>query len=231
MRSCLLSGVLAALLTFTTVSEAQIDTSRPVRGVSRPPTAPAEAPAIPAAVPRVGGITVPRDSKLTAGDQISISIKEDHDPALLTYVTDTGEVELNGLGRVYVAGRSSMEAEMMISAYLKQRYYHRATVEVGIVRKAEGTVKPLKVLVMGKVSRPGPQYFTSANTLKLSEAVTTAMTTDYSELRKVRLTRAGRTMEYDVKAIVKEGRTDLDPVLQDGDQVYVPTVGIRWTSN
>lgn len=236
MRSCLFFGVLAALLTSCpTVSTAQSDvlgTARPVRGVSRPAAPPADTYAPPAAAAHSsGGITVSRDTKLTAGDEVTIKILEDRDPApLRTIVSDTGEVELNGLGRVAVNGRSSSEAEALIASYLKGKYYHRATVEVGVVRKAIGTVRRFKVQVTGKVARPGPVYFDEANPVTLSEAVTAAMTTTYSKTEKVRLTRSGQTTEHDVKAILKEGRPDLDVRLKDGDQIYVPTVGIRFIS-
>jgi len=230
MRSCLFLGVVAVLLTFhPTVSTAQSDvlgTARPVRGVSRPAEAPAESSSIPAAVPHSGGMTVSRDTKLTAGDEITVLIKEDRDPALRTLITDTGEVELNGLGRVYVAGKSSVEAESAIASYLRQKYYNQATVEVGVVRKAVGTVRPYKALVTGKVGRPGPQYFTGANPLKLTEAVVVAGTNLYSEIRKVRLTRGGHSVEHNVEQIMKEGRTDLDVPLQDGDQIFIPAKSI-----
>jgi protein involved in polysaccharide export with SLBB domain len=230
MRSCLFSGLIAGLLlTIPTVSTAQSDvlgTSRPVRGVSRPAEAPAE-PAIPTAVPRVGGVTVPLNTKLTAGDTISVEIEEDHDPVLTTIVTDTGEVELNGLGRVYVAGRTTTEAAALVATYLKQKYYHQATVKIGIRTKAIGAgARPFKVVVSGKVGRSGPQYFTATNPLKLTEAVIVAGTTLYSELRKIRLTRGGQTNEHNVELIMKEGRTDLDVSLQDGDVIYIPAKSI-----
>jgi len=235
MRSCLFLGALAAfLVSHPTVSPAQSDflgADRPVRGVNRPPPAPAENAAVPATVPQSGGMMVSRDTKLTAGDEITIQIREDYrDPPLRTAVTDTGEVELNGLGRVYVAGKTSAEAEALISSYLKQKYYHQATVEVGVVRKAVGTVRPYKAVILGKVGRPGPQYFTAANPLKLTEAVTLALTNVYSELRKVRLTRGGRSVVHNVELIMKEGRTDLDVPLQDGDQVFIPAKGIVFRS-
>jgi protein involved in polysaccharide export with SLBB domain len=230
MRSCLFLGVLAVLLTFhPTVSTAQSDmlgTARPARGYNRPAEPPPE-PSYPSAVPSAGGMTVSRDTKLTAGDQITILIKEDRDPPLRTIVTATGEVELNGLGRVAVSGHSSTEAEALIASYLKQRYYHQATVEVGVIAKALGTVRPFKIMVTGKVGRPGPQYFTGSNPLKLAESVLVAGAGPYSEIKKVKLTRGGQTTEHDVRAITKDGRTDLDVPLQDGDQIYVPTVNIR----
>jgi protein involved in polysaccharide export with SLBB domain len=228
MRSCLFLGVLAALLlSFTTVSTAQIDMPRQPRGYTPPAPAPVES-AIPSAVPRVGGVTVPLNSKLTAGDTITIEIKEDHDPVLTTVVTDTGEVELNGLGRVYVAGRSSAEAAALVATYLRQKFYHQATVEIGIKTKIAGGVdnRPFKVVISGKVGRPGPQYFTPTNPLKLTEAVIVAGTTLYSELRKVRLTRGGQNTDHNVEKIMKEGRTDLDVPLRDGDVIYVPPKAI-----
>ncbi|MEO6740005.1 MAG: polysaccharide biosynthesis/export family protein [Chthoniobacteraceae bacterium] len=235
MRSCLFLGVLAVLLTsFATVSTAQSDmlgTARPVRGANRPAAPPEAYPASAPVSSSSGGITVSRDTKLTAGDEVTIKIVEDRDPMpLKTVVSDTGEVELNGLGRVPVSGKSSTEAESAISKYLTQKYYHRATVEVGVVRKAMGTVRRFKVSITGKVGRPGPQFFDEANPLTLTEAVTMSMTNSYSRTEKVRLTRGGRTTEHDVKAITKEGRTDLDVRLQDGDQIYVPTVVIRFGS-
>ena len=234
MHSCLFSGVLAALLVFLpTVSPAQdmLGGARPVRGVSRPTAPPPEGAPAPSAIPHAGGMTVPLDTKLGAGDTITIVIEEDHDPLLPTVVTDTGEVELNGLGRVLVAGKSSTEAAALITSYLQHRYYHQATVKVGVVSKAPGGgARPFKVLVTGKVGRPGPQYFNATNPLKLTEAVMVAGTGVYSKLEKVRLSRGGQTTDHDVKSITKDGRTDLDVPLRDGDQIYVPTVGIRFGS-
>ena len=235
MRSCLLFGVLAAFLTsFVTVSAAQSDvlgTARPVRGVSRPVEPAVDYTPPPAPSHSSGGITIPRDTKLGAGDAVTIKILEDRDPEpLRTIVSDTGEVELNGLGRVAVNGRSSSEAEALIASYLRQRYYHRATVEVAVVKKNIGAFRKFKVQVTGKVARPGPVFFDEANPLTLSEAVTAALTTTYSKIEKVRLTRAGQTTEHDVKAITKDGKTGLDVRLKDGDQIYVPAVGIRFGS-
>ncbi len=232
MRSCLFAGVLAALLTvFPTGSPAQSDMlgiSRPVKGVAKPPAASPEAPAIPAAMPHMGGITVPLNSKLAAGDLITIKIEEDHDPLLDTAVTDTGEVEINGLGRVYISGRTTTEAAALVATYLKQRYYHQATVHIGIKTKAPGPEnRPFKINVTGKVNRPGSQFFYATAPLKLSEAVTAAGVGQWSKADKIRLTRGGRSTEHDVKMMLKEGRTDLDITLQNGDQIYVPAVTWR----
>lgn len=236
MRSCLFLGVLTALLTsFATVSTAQPDfrgSASSARGGSRPAPSVTETFAPPAAVSHSsGGIIVDRNTKLTAGDAVTIKIVEDRDPTpLSTVVSVTGEVELNGLGRVAVSGKSSSEAEALIASYLRQKCYHRATVEFALVSRIPGNVSRFKVQVTGKVARPGPVYFDEANPITLSEAVTAAMTTTYSKTDKIRLTRGGQTTEHDMRAIIKDGRTDLDVRLRDGDKIYVPEKGITFRS-
>ena len=226
MHSCLFLGAIAALLLAQpTGSIAQSDAlgvARPARGVSRPATGDSDIPSLPAAIPGTGGMTVSRNSKLAAGDLISLKIVEDRDPELPTVVTDTGEVEINGLGRVMVVGRTTDEAQAMIASYLKQRYYHQATVQMAIIKKAQGIIRPFKVVVAGKVGRQGPQYFTNAGPLTLSEAVVVAGTNLYSDISKVRLTRGGKSTDYNVEQISK-GKTELDVRLQDGDQIYIPS--------
>jgi protein involved in polysaccharide export with SLBB domain len=195
------------------------------------------APAAPAApLPSSGdmlatGQVVPRDSKLIPGDYVSVKILEDNEDPWRTMITDTGEIELNNLGSVAVNGRTAHDAEIILGAHLRQKYYHRATVEVKILKKAQGFVRPDKVNVAGKVQRAGPQFFNDTNALKLSEAVIIAGTTAFSDLRKVQLTRNGQNTIYDVEAITKKGRTDLDVKLQNGDQIFVRERGIVFGTN
>jgi protein involved in polysaccharide export with SLBB domain len=167
------------------------------------------------------GKVVSSDSRLIPGDYVSIQIKEDNQDAWKTIVTDTGEVEISNLGSVKVAERTASDAASIIRSYLLKDYYHKATVEVKIIKKAQGFVRPDKVTVAGKVGRPGPQYFNDANPLKLSEAVIIAGTSVYSDLKRVQLTRGGQNMYYNVDDMTKGGKTDLDVQLRNGDQIFV----------
>ena len=223
MRSCLcLFGLIGALSLEPTAGAQNVipNSSRATAPVATP-----IAPAGPSGVNAVG-VTISADSKLIPGDEVSILIEEDKEPAWKTYVTDAGEVELNVLGSVKVAGKTSAGAAAEISGYLKNRYYHQATVRFQILKKAAGAVPFHKVIVDGKVGRAGRQPFTDAEPLSLSDAVTTAGTNIYSDLRRVKLTRGGQTTEHDVDAITKKGRTELDVRLRDGDRIYVPAKGI-----
>lgn len=230
MRSCLLFlGAIGTLfIDLTASAQNTVPTNRP-GGSAAPIPMPAE-PSI-GATPSATGVTVSRDAKLTPGDQVSVTILEDREPGMKTIVTDQGTVDLNGLGEVRVAGLSAPEAENLIERHLTKDFYHKATVRMTIVQKAIGAIRPSKVVVAGKVGRPGPQYFTAASPLKLSEVVILAGPTLYSNLRKVKLTRKGQTTEHDVRAMTKDGRTDLDLQIQNGDQIYVDPVGLRFGSD
>jgi protein involved in polysaccharide export with SLBB domain len=226
MHSCLFAfGAIVALLSQPTASAQNVIPNNGARAAAAPAGLP---PASVGEMPATG-VVVPHDSKLIPGDEVSIKIEEDRDVPWKTIVTDTGEVEVMGnLGSVSVAGKTAADAEAVIGAYLRQRFYNKATVSFKILRKAMGAVRPFKVNVNGKVQRNGPQYFTGANPLRLSEAVMVAGTSIYSNLKRVQLTRDGKNTSHDVQAITKEGRTELDITLQNGDQVYVdakPVVG------
>jgi polysaccharide biosynthesis/export protein len=223
MRSCLCFLGLIGSFSLGPMASAQNVIPNNTRASNAPVAVPV-APA-PAGVNAVG-VTISPDSKLIPGDEVSILIEEDKEPAWKTYVTDAGEVELNVLGSVRVAGKTSAEAANTIAAYLKNRYYNQATVRFQILKKALGSVPFHKVIVDGKVGRAGRQPFTDSEPLTLSEAVTTAGTNIYSDLRRVKLTRGGSTTEVDVEAITKKGRTELDVRLRDGDRIYVPAKGI-----
>jgi protein involved in polysaccharide export with SLBB domain len=213
MKATFLAAAFFFVLVTASSAQSDLGTTRPPRGESRPTGIARDA----------GGVL--RAGTLSAGDEVFVRILEDREPGFRTVISDKGEVEVNGLGRVYVAGKTLSEAQEAIAIYLKEHYYRHATVELGIVRKPPICLRPFKLVVTGKVERPGPQYFTTSSPLKLSEAVVIARSALNSDLRKVRLIRGPSTTDHNVEAIIKEGRKDMDVQLQDGDQVFVPEQG------
>jgi polysaccharide biosynthesis/export protein len=231
MRSGLLFlGALVAVL-FQPAASAQNVIPNKNRGTAPVPDEAAPITAVPATPRAAGGVLVSTDSRLTPGDEVSIQIEEDNEAPWKTYVSDTGHVELSQLGSVKVAGMTAAGAGASVREYLLARYYHKATVRFQILKKAEGAIRRDKAIFDGKVNRPGKQEWTDAAPITLSEGITGAGTTPYSDLRKVKLTRGGTTTEHDVEAIIKKGRTDLDIRLRDGDRIYVPAVGVKFFGN
>jgi polysaccharide export outer membrane protein len=180
-----------------------------------------KAPSAPVTRDTAGAAIAP-DSKLIPGDEVLISIDEDREPGSKMTITKSGEAELGILGSVKVIGKTPAEAASTIASYLKGRYYRAATVRVQILRKSAGPAVFYKVTVAGAVERPGRQFSPTLSGVTLSAAVTTTGPSIYSELRRVRLTRDGKTTEHDVERIITGGRKDLDVQLRDGDQIYVP---------
>jgi protein involved in polysaccharide export with SLBB domain len=228
MRSCLL--FLGAM--FAVVFQPAASAQNLIPNKNRGNTPAIEEPVVAVPASRSsGGVLVSVNSQLSPGDEVSIQIEEDNEAPWKTYISDTGHVELSQLGSVKVAGMTATSAAAAVRDYLLDRYYHKATVRFQILRKAEGATRRDKAIFDGKVNRPGKQEWTDASTLTLSEGITAAGTTMYSDLRKVKLTRGGATTEHDVEAIIKKGRTDLDVRLRDGDRIYVPAVGVKFFGN
>lgn len=69
--------------------------------------------------------------------------------------------------------------------------------------------------------------------LRLSSAILKAGNfTEWANPKKVKLTRqvngSAQSTEYNVKEIIEKGDEKADPILQDGDRIYVPKAWIRY---
>ncbi len=199
-------------------------------GGAQGPVPRAEAVRIPPAVPTERMEVVDPDKKLAAGDQVTVEIMEDRQGGLPRVVTATGELDVPPLGRVKVAGKTSVEAGRAIKRLLEEDYYYTATVRLSIDRVSPIVVKTGTVSISGEVKQVGEIPLISGETLTLSSAILRAGGWGtYANQRKVQLARMvnGESVikNYDVKDILKRGDAKLDPVLQDGDRIMVPRLG------
>jgi protein involved in polysaccharide export with SLBB domain len=191
------------------------------------------------AYPQIGGAPermamVDPDKKLSAGDQVTVEIVEDRDGGLPRMVTATGELDVPPLGRVRVSGKTAAEAAATIKTLLERDYYYHATVRVAIDRVSAASVRVGEVYLSGEIRVGGPLEMTSGESLTLSNAILRAGgITDWGDPNKVQITRQKRNgvmdkMTVSYKKIIKSGDARLDPVLQDGDRIFVPKVAVRW---
>jgi polysaccharide export outer membrane protein len=169
---------------------------------------------------------VDANKRLSVGDVVSVEIVEDQEGAFQRNVTATGDIEVPPLGRVHVAGKSTADAEVEIKRKLEADYYYTATVRMAIDR-----INPVaslrKVLVSGEVRAPGTIEWPSSEKLQLSVAILRASGfTDWSDKEKVILYRAnGGKSVHNVKDILEKGKAGEDPMLDEGDRVFVDK---RW---
>lgn len=173
------------------------------------------------------------DKKLSAGDMVTLEIVEDKEGGLLRVVTAPGAIDVPPLGRVPVAGKTTTEASADIKRRLEADFYYRATVKLNIDRVSPVQVKSGTVTLSGQVRAPGPQDMLAAEPLTLSIAIQKSGNfTEWADQHKVTLTRQvkgkAQTDTYDVQKIIEKGDSTKDPVLQDGDRIFVPKTIFRW---
>jgi len=173
------------------------------------------------------------DKKLSAGDQVTVEIVEDNEGGLPRVVTATGDLDVFPLGRVHVGGKTTMEACVDIKKKLEAEYYYTATVHLSIDNVSRTLVKGGSVYISGEVRQVGLEVLIVGEPLTLSNAILKAGAfTEWADQKKVKVTRRvggdSKTSVYDVKHILETGDINADPVLQDGDRIFVPKVWIRY---
>ncbi len=162
---------------------------------------------------------------LKIGDRVSMRVAEDRQAPVSLLVTDSGEVEVPLIGRVHAAGKTCKQVAYEIKEPLERDYYYKATVIVALdasALKSQGTV-----YITGQVRSQGPVEIPPNETFTVSRAIIRAGGfADFANRRKVKLIRkAGGpqgTIYVNVDEVVNKGRTDKDPVLEDGDTIVVP---------
>jgi len=173
------------------------------------------------------------DKKLTAGDQVTVEIVEDREGGFPRVVTATGELDIPPLGRVRVSGKTAAEAAAQIKELLERDYYQHATVRLAIDRISPVGVRAGEVYLSGEVRTGGPLEIISGDTLTLTNAILRAGgITDWGDQNNVQISRLKndgnvekRKVSY--KKIIKSGDARQDPVLQDGDRIFVPRKVVR----
>jgi polysaccharide export outer membrane protein len=166
--------------------------------------------------------------KLRPGDKLSFRVAEDGEEAKSLPVTDSGEIELPlGLGRFTASGKTCRSLAQEIKVTLEKDYYKRATVQLAI-----DTYNSVlgKVYVSGVVAKQGPVNIPVDAPLKLSQAILLAGTTQWSQLKTVKVVRSigkeTQTMIVDVDAILNKGHPEKDIVLAPDDLVIVGERGV-----
>ena len=187
----------------------------------------------PAPAPQERMSVVDPDKKLTAGDQVTLEIVEDREGGLPRVVTATGELDVPPLGRVKVSGKTAADAASEIKQLLERDYYFHATVRLAIDRLSPVQVRQGLVYLSGEVRMMGPQEIVAGETLTLCNAILKAGGIgEWGNPKKVKLMRqkngATETTEVNFKEITATGDVKKDPVLQDGDRIFVPRIYVKF---
>ncbi len=173
------------------------------------------------------------DKKLSAGDQVTVEIIEDREGGLPRVVTATGELDVPPLGRVKVSGKTAGQAAADIKQLLEREYYYTATVRLSIDAVSRFVVRSGVVYLSGEVRMVGPQEIVAGENFTLTNAILKAGGLGaFGDGKKVRLMRQKNgnteTSVINYLQLIERGDATNDPVLKDGDRIFVPKVWIKF---
>ncbi len=166
-------------------------------------------------------------TKLKPGDQVSYRVIEEQEPEpnLLT-VSPTGDVEVPLLGHFPASGKTCRQLATQLKPLLEKDYFYKATVIVAI--NSLSTTPIGNVYLTGQVKQQGAIPIPPNEVLTVSRAVLLdGGLADFADRRRVRLLHHNAdgtttTTIVDLKEILDRGKSQKDPVVQDGDTIDVP---------
>ena len=173
----------------------------------------AQAPAASAAVPSA-------EYRVGAGDVLRIVVFQNPDLTMETRVTDAGLVSYPLLGSLRLGGLTVTAVEKLIADGLRNgNFVRQPQVTVALLQ-----VRGHQVSVLGQVNRPGRYPLETAD-MRLTDVLATAGGTAASGADLVVLSgqRDGKPfrLEVDVPTLFAAGGRDKDPLVLNGDTVWV----------
>lgn len=160
------------------------------------------------------------DTPLGPRDVVDVRVLEDTTIGGRVTVTDDGQLVLNVVGKLAVAGLTSSQVEAKLKTLLEAEYLAKATVSVQVV---EFSSKPISVI--GAVVRPGRIGATGTTTL--IQAITQAGGLAAGHGKQLYVLRVGRNglseqISIDVDDLMAAGNPDVNIPLAPNDLVNVP---------
>ena len=160
---------------------------------------------------------------LAAGDLIRFDVFEHPDLALTIRVPVSGRFAFPLIGDVTgVIGRPVDDVVSEIRRRLEADYLRRADMN-GVVMEFAPR-KEERIYVLGQVRNPNAQLWLRDDPPTVSRAISVAGGFDVSARRdQINLLRRGTVTVVDINAVLSGVKGAVDPVLEPGDQVLVPT--------
>jgi polysaccharide biosynthesis/export protein len=160
------------------------------------------------------------DSPVGSRDVLDVKVLEDPQISGRTVVGEDGNIALNVVGKVLVAGLSASQIESRLQSLLEAKYLARATVAVQVVEFAS---KPISVV--GAVVRPG--RITATGTTTLIQAITQAGGLTGAAGKELYVLRTGRSglseqVAISIDELMVNGNPDANIPLAPNDLVNIP---------
>jgi polysaccharide export outer membrane protein len=166
--------------------------------------------------------TVPKADQhvLGAGDVIKINVFQNPDLSLETRISEQGQITFPLVGTLTLGGLAIPAAEQRIAKSLKDgKFVLNPQVNILLTQ-----IRSAQVSILGQVTKPG-RYPIDQVGSKVSEMIAAAggPVPGASDIVTLSGTRNGRPVKLDIDlpAVLQAGKTELDPVVQNGDILHV----------
>lgn len=170
--------------------------------------------------PNLANAETQGDYIIGPGDVLRINVYQNPDLTLETRINESGTISYPLLGSVRLGGLSLIQAEKTIAdGLLKGNFLRQPQVSLQLLQ-----VRGNQASVLGMVNRPG-RYPIEVTGLRLSELLAIAggiapTGSDVVTLSGVRNKQMFRK-QIDVGQLLNSGKREDDPVVENGDSVYV----------
>lgn len=163
---------------------------------------------------------IKKDYVIGAGDVLRINVYQNADLSVEARVSEAGTISYPLLGQVRMSGLSIGQAEKAITDGLRNGNYVRQPQVNVLVSQVRGN----QVSVLGVVGKPG-RYPIEIAGMRMSEVLAAAggIASGGSDILSLIGVRDGKPMrvQIDIGRLATSGSLDQDPVVQNGDMIYV----------
>lgn len=160
-------------------------------------------------------IPIPSNYILGAGDRVIIDIWGASQSAIEEVISPEGYIVVEGIGPMRIAGKTVTEANDYAKEVLGE-VFSESSISLTV-----GSVRSIKVQVMGEVRTPG-SYTVSALSTAFNALYAAGGINSIGTLRAINIYRAGKLLStIDVYDYILKGKTAGDVRLQDNDVINV----------
>lgn len=167
-------------------------------------------------------LATPRNYHLGPGDEVIIDIWGASQSTVREVISPDGNIMVQGLGPVYLNGRTVSEADSYIKKVFSQIYSGLSDSDSNSsIRLSLGQNRSIQVNVMGEVMTPGTYQVSSFSTV-FNAIYLAGGLNGTGSLRSIKLYRGNRKIaEIDLYDYILNGRLPEDIRLEDNDVVMV----------
>lgn len=162
-------------------------------------------------------IATPQNYRLGPGDEVIVDIWGASQATIKQTISPDGEINVENLGPVSLAGKTVKEADAYLKAACGSIYANSQ------VKLSLGQNRTIQVSVMGEVVNPGSYTLSSFSTM-FTALYAAGGVNEVGTLRHIQLKRGGRVVStFDMYDYMLNGKMQNDMRLEDGDVVMVDT--------